>query len=113
MPGSGAGAGCGLIHVHRADRYGNAQIEGISGFAYEMARACKRVILSAEEIVDTDEIRKFPIAPSFRIIWSTRWCMLHSDHTRGDWHTFMGVMSRSARMGECRKTPEGTPRYLD
>jgi acyl CoA:acetate/3-ketoacid CoA transferase alpha subunit len=49
-----------LIHVHRADKYGNCQIEGISGFALEMARACKRLIISAEEIVSTDEIRKYP-----------------------------------------------------
>ena len=50
----------GLIHVHRADCYGNAQIDGISGFAFEMARASKRLIVSAEEIVSTDEIRKYP-----------------------------------------------------
>ncbi len=50
----------GLIHVHRADRYGNAQIDGISGFAFEMSRACKRLIISAEEIVDTEEIRRHP-----------------------------------------------------
>ncbi|MBN1661482.1 MAG: CoA transferase subunit A [Anaerolineae bacterium] len=50
----------GLIHVHRADRYGNAQIEGISGFSHEMARASKRLIISAEEIVPTEEIRKYP-----------------------------------------------------
>lgn len=50
----------GLIHVHRADRYGNAQIDGIGGFAYEMARASKTLIISAEEIVDTDEIRRQP-----------------------------------------------------
>ncbi|MGD8405874.1 MAG: CoA-transferase [Anaerolineales bacterium] len=49
-----------LIHVHRADKYGNCQIEGISGFAVEMARACKRLIVSAEEIVSTEEIRKNP-----------------------------------------------------
>jgi acyl CoA:acetate/3-ketoacid CoA transferase alpha subunit len=49
-----------IIHVHRADKYGNAQIEGITGFGAEMARACKRLIISAEEIVDTDEIRKYP-----------------------------------------------------
>ena len=49
-----------LIHVHRADCYGNAQIDGISGFAFEMARAAKRLILSAEEIVPTAEIRKYP-----------------------------------------------------
>ncbi len=50
----------GLIHVHRADRCGNAQIDGITGFATEFARACKRLIVSAEEIVSTDEIRRYP-----------------------------------------------------
>jgi len=50
----------GLIHVHRADQYGNAQIDGISGFAFELARASKRLLISAEEIISTDEIRKQP-----------------------------------------------------
>lgn len=50
----------GVIHVSRSDKYGNCQIDGISGFAREMARASKRLIVSAEEIVDTDEIRKHP-----------------------------------------------------
>ena len=50
----------GLIHVHRADKYGNAQIDGISGFAAEMARASKILILSAEEIVDCEDFRCHP-----------------------------------------------------
>jgi acyl CoA:acetate/3-ketoacid CoA transferase alpha subunit len=49
-----------FIHVHRADKHGNCQIDGISGFAFEMARACKTLIISAEEIVDTEEIREHP-----------------------------------------------------
>ncbi|MEJ2510073.1 MAG: CoA-transferase [Anaerolineales bacterium] len=49
-----------LIHVHRADKYGNCQIDGISGFALEMSRASKRLIVSTEEIVPTEEIRKYP-----------------------------------------------------
>jgi glutaconate CoA-transferase subunit A len=49
-----------LIHVHRADRYGNAQIDGVSGFAFELARACKRLIISAEEIIPTEQIRSAP-----------------------------------------------------
>ena len=59
-----------LIHVQRADKYGNCQIEGISGFAIEMARACKRLIISAEEIIPTEEIRKYPrktIIPYFLV----------------------------------------------
>ena len=50
----------GLIHVHRADIYGNAQIDGISGFAAEMARASKRLIISAEEVVSNEEFRCHP-----------------------------------------------------
>jgi acyl CoA:acetate/3-ketoacid CoA transferase alpha subunit len=50
----------GLIHVHRADKYGNAQIDGISGFSAEVARASKRLIISAEEIVDSETIRQAP-----------------------------------------------------
>lgn len=49
-----------VIHVHRADRMGNCQIDGISGFAVEMSRACKRLIVSAEEIVDTEVFRAVP-----------------------------------------------------
>ncbi len=50
----------GFIHVNRADKYGNAQIDGISGFAAEMARASKRLIISAEEIVDEEITRRQP-----------------------------------------------------
>ncbi len=50
----------GLIHVHRADKYGNGQVDGISGFAFEMSRACKRLIISTEEIVDNEDIRRHP-----------------------------------------------------
>lgn len=60
----------GLIHVHRADKYGNCQIDGISGFAFELARASKKLIISAEEIIDTEEIRKYPehtIIPYFLV----------------------------------------------
>jgi len=51
---------CAVIHVHRADQYGNCQLDGISGFALEIARASKKLIISAEEIVDTETIRQFP-----------------------------------------------------
>ncbi len=49
-----------FIHVNRADIHGNCQIDGISGFAFEMSRACKNLIISTEEIVDTKEIREHP-----------------------------------------------------
>lgn len=51
----------GIIHVHRADPYGNCQIDGITVADYDLARASKRVIITTEYLVDTDEIRKEPI----------------------------------------------------
>jgi len=60
----------GFIHVNRADKHGNCQIDGIAGFAREMAGASKRLIISTEEIVDTDEIRRAPdrtIIPYYQV----------------------------------------------
>jgi len=49
-----------LIHVHYADEYGNAVIEG-PRFEDELKiRAAKHVIISAEKIVPTEELRGFP-----------------------------------------------------
>ena len=47
-----------LIHVHRADRFGNAQIEGYPHMDADIAAAAQTVVLSAEEIVEPDEIRR-------------------------------------------------------
>jgi len=50
----------GIVHAHRADVYGNAQIDGISVADYDVVRASKHVIVSVERIVSTDEIRQDP-----------------------------------------------------
>lgn len=50
-----------LLHVHQADAFGNARIFGTNLFALEAAMASRRVIVSAEEIVETDEFRKDPM----------------------------------------------------
>ncbi|MBI5029070.1 MAG: CoA transferase subunit A [Chloroflexi bacterium] len=50
----------GIIHVHRADMYGNAQVDGISVADWDIARASKRLIITTERIVSTDEIRRDP-----------------------------------------------------
>jgi acyl CoA:acetate/3-ketoacid CoA transferase alpha subunit len=49
-----------LLHVHRCDRFGNAQIDGIPMEDIELARAGRRVIVTAEEIVEEEEIRRQP-----------------------------------------------------
>jgi len=49
-----------LIHVHQADIYGNARVFGTGISDVESALASKKVIISAEEIIDTEEIRSNP-----------------------------------------------------
>ncbi len=49
-----------LIHVNQCDIYGNARVFGPGLAPVETAMASKRVVLSTEEIIDTEEIRKHP-----------------------------------------------------
>ncbi len=57
-----------LIHVHESDVHGNCRIHGITMADWDLPRASKRVIVSAERIVKTDEIRSNPnatVIPAF------------------------------------------------
>jgi glutaconate CoA-transferase subunit A len=49
-----------LIHVQRADRYGNAQMDGLQFMDVDLAMAANRVILTTERIVSNDQIRRAP-----------------------------------------------------
>lgn len=49
-----------LFHVPRCDKYGNAQIDGILVEDFELARAARRVIVTTEEIVAEEAIRREP-----------------------------------------------------
>jgi glutaconate CoA-transferase subunit A len=49
-----------LIHVQRADRYGNAQIDGLPFMDVDVAMAADKVVLTTERIVSNDQIRRTP-----------------------------------------------------
>jgi glutaconate CoA-transferase subunit A len=49
-----------IIHVQKADSYGNAQITGFPFMDKDIALAADRVILTAEQIIDNNEIRRTP-----------------------------------------------------
>ena len=59
-----------LLHVQRADKYGNAQHWGGLGSTVHACLASKTIIVSCEEIVDWDVIKSSPhhtIVPAFRV----------------------------------------------
>jgi len=49
-----------LIHVQRADRYGNAQLDGLQFMDLDIAMAANRVILTTERLIANDQIRRAP-----------------------------------------------------
>ncbi len=49
-----------IVHVHQADIYGNARVFGTGISHVDCALASKKVIISAEEIIETDEFRRDP-----------------------------------------------------
>jgi acyl CoA:acetate/3-ketoacid CoA transferase alpha subunit len=104
----------GLIHVHRADKYGNVQIDGISGFAHELSRASKRLIISTEEIVPSEEIRKHPdrtIIPYYLVD-----AVVHApfgSHPGEMVYYYERDEARIKEWVEAAKTEKGAQAYLD
>jgi glutaconate CoA-transferase subunit A len=52
------------IHVHEADRYGNCRIRGTSVADLDLARASRKLIVTCERLVPSDEIRQDPTRTS-------------------------------------------------
>jgi glutaconate CoA-transferase subunit A len=49
-----------VLHVHEADRFGNGRFVGTSVADPDIVRASKRVILTCERLIPTDEFRREP-----------------------------------------------------
>lgn len=59
-----------IIHVHRADPYGNCQVDGYPFMDADLAAASTRVLVTAEEIVSEEVILREPertIIPGFMV----------------------------------------------
>lgn len=59
-----------ILHVHRADRFGNAQIDGYPHMDADVARAAATVLVTTEELITDDETRRHPdrtVIPGFLV----------------------------------------------
>jgi glutaconate CoA-transferase subunit A len=57
-----------VLHVHRADRFGNCQIDGYPHMDADIARAATTVLVTTEELISDDETRRHPdrtVIPGF------------------------------------------------
>jgi glutaconate CoA-transferase subunit A len=59
-----------ILHVHRADRFGNAQIDGYPHMDADIARAATTVLVTTEEIISDEATRRAPdrtVIPGFLV----------------------------------------------
>jgi glutaconate CoA-transferase subunit A len=103
-----------IVHVQRADADGNAHIWGIIGEQKEAAFAAKRVILTAEEIVDESIIRSDPnrtLIPGFIVdaVCEVPHCA-HPSYTQGYYDRDNSFYLKWDQISSSR---EATLSYLD
>jgi len=103
-----------IVHAQRVDMEGNVQIDGIRGEDIEGARAGKKVIVLAEEIVETELIRSQPdqtVIPNIYVThvvecpWGSYPMMVYNYYDYDMEHLRMYY-------GQC-KTEEGWQRYCE
>lgn len=103
-----------IVHVQRADAEGNAHIWGIIGEQKEAAFAAKKVILTAEEIVDEEIIRSDPnrtLIPGFIVdaVCHVPYCA-HPSYTQGYYDRDNAFY---LEWDEISKSPQAVQAYLE
>ncbi|MCC6260394.1 MAG: CoA transferase subunit A [Anaerolineales bacterium] len=103
-----------IVHVQRADKNGNAHLWGIIGEQKEAAFAAKKVILTAEEIVDEAVIRSDPnrtVIPSVIVsaVCHTPFAS-HPSYSQGYYDRDNEFYLAWDKISE---SPESVKRYLD
>ena len=103
-----------IVHVQRADIEGNAHLWGIIGEQKEAAFAAKKVILTAEEIVDESVIRSDPNRTMIPGIVVSAVCHVpfacHPSYAQGYYDRDNEFYLAWDKVSE---SPEATKQYLD
>jgi 3-oxoacid CoA-transferase subunit A/glutaconate CoA-transferase subunit A len=103
-----------LFHVHRCDRFGNAQIDGILVEDFELARAARRLIITTEAIIDHAEIQRQPwrtVIPFYLVDAVIE--VPFGAHPTEMPVTYYFDEAHIAHWLEVSKTPQGTAEYFD
>jgi acyl CoA:acetate/3-ketoacid CoA transferase alpha subunit len=103
-----------LLHVPRCDAYGNAQIDGILVEDWELARAARRVILTSEEVVPEDAIRRDPRLTAIPYYVVDAVCEVpFGAHPAQMPHLYFFDEEHIAEWLSLSKTEEGTRQYME
>jgi len=103
-----------FIHVHRCDKYGNSQIDGIIIEDFELARAARRLIITTEEIVDGEKIRNEPwktMIPFYLVDAVVK--VPYGSHPGNMPYLYYSDEEHMAEWLKLSKTDEGVKQYLE
>jgi glutaconate CoA-transferase, subunit A len=103
-----------IIHVHQADMYGNAQIDGVTIVDRDLALASKRVIITTERLVDTENFRQNPSRTSIPYWQVDAVCVVPYGSYPGEMpFEYTSDEQHFAQWIEAEKDPETFARFLD
>jgi hypothetical protein len=103
-----------LFHVPRCDQYGNAQIDGIIIEDFELARAARRVVITTEEVIPNEEIRREPDRTSIPFYVVDAVCEVpYGAHPTLMPYQYYFDENHIREWLTLAKTPEGAQQYLE
>jgi acyl CoA:acetate/3-ketoacid CoA transferase alpha subunit len=103
-----------MFHVPRCDMYGNAQIDGIIVEDFELARAARRVILTAEEVVAPEVIQNEPCRTVIPFYVVDAVCEVpYGAHPTHMPYLYFFDEEHIAEWLEVSRTPERTQEYFE
>jgi len=103
-----------FIHVHRCDKFGNCQIDGISIEDIDLSRAARRLVVTTEEIIETDEIRREPWRTTIPFYYVDAVCKVpYGSHPGNMPYRYYFDEEHIGMYLKMAKTPEGTKEYID
>jgi len=103
-----------FIHVHRCDKYGNSQIDGIIIEDFELARAARRLIVTTEEIIDEEKIRNEPwrtVIPFYLVDAVVE--VPYGSHPGNMPYLYYSDEEHMAEWLKLSRTPEGVRSYFE
>ena len=103
-----------FVHVHRCDRFGNAQIDGTVIEDKELAMAAKRLIITTEEIVPEEEIRGSPDRTVIPFFMVDAVCEVpYGSHPGNMPRLYYSDEEHLAEWLQLSRSEEGVKQYLD
>jgi 3-oxoacid CoA-transferase subunit A/glutaconate CoA-transferase subunit A len=103
-----------FIHVHRCDKYGNAQIDGTVIEDKELAMAAKRLIITTEKVISEEEIRATPDRTVIPFFMVDAVCEVpYGSHPGNMPLLYYSDEEHMAEWLSLSRSEEGVKRYLD